>query len=130
MEARVTTLRQDFLVDLKVESEGEFVCDRCAVAFRKLIKGEVRTLFTFDSGKVGEESEDVRFLPSSAHEIDITQDVIDALVLTVPVKVLCREACRGLCPRCGKNLNEGDCSCSNGETDPRWNGVKGLKFGD
>ena len=39
----------------------------------------------------------------------------NALVLELPYRVLCREDCRGLCPKCGKNLNEGPCTCQEGD---------------
>ena len=45
--------------------------------------------------------------------IDLQQTAYDALVLEIPIKILCREDCRGLCPSCGKNLNDGDCGCNN-----------------
>jgi uncharacterized protein len=44
-------------------------------------------------------------------EIDITPLVRDTILLAVPIKPLCKPDCRGLCPHCGKNLNEGDCEC-------------------
>ena len=40
-------------------------------------------------------------------------------MLSLPEGVLCSEGCRGLCPVCGKNLNDGDCGCGNDDTDPR-----------
>jgi uncharacterized protein len=43
--------------------------------------------------------------------IDCAQDIREEIVLGLPLKVLCRPGCRGLCPRCGKDLNAGDCSC-------------------
>ena len=42
------------------------------------------------------------------------------------MKVLCREDCKGLCPKCGRNLNEGPCGCDLHEEDPRWDALKGL----
>lgn len=47
------------------------------------------------------------------------------IFLEIPEKVLCRENCPGLCPRCGKDLNEGPCGCPP-EGDPRWDGLSRL----
>lgn len=128
IEARISTLGGDFLVDLKVKSEGEFLCDRCGEEFRRIITGEIQTLFTFDRVKVQEEGGgEVRILPPSAQEIDITQDVRDGLLLAIPAKSLCREGCLGLCPRCGAKLNEEKCSCPRGEVDSRWEALKNIK---
>lgn len=129
VEAEVTTAGGDFLVHLKVGSEGKFVCDRCGEEFQRDVRGEVRTLFTFDTEKVqGEGNGEIRLLHSSAQEINITQDALDAFLLAVPAKCLCREECLGLCPRCGANLNKKRCSCFGDEVDSRWETLKGLKF--
>lgn len=131
IEARITTLGGDFLVDLKVKSEGVFLCDRCGEEFRRIITGEMQTLFTFDRVKAQEEGGgEVRLLPPSAKEIDITQDVLDGLLLAIPVKFLCREECLGLCPRCGAKLNEEKCSCPRSEVDSRWEALKNIKFNE
>jgi uncharacterized protein len=56
------------------------------------------------------------------------EDVLrEQVLLAVPLKVLCRQDCEGLCPHCGKNLNESECSCSVKEEDPRWAALKDLK---
>jgi len=43
--------------------------------------------------------------------IDISCDIEQAFVLTLPIRIVCRDECRGLCPRCGRDLNTGECSC-------------------
>ena len=43
--------------------------------------------------------------------LDVSDEAREALALSVPFRALCREDCKGLCPRCGKNLNEGPCGC-------------------
>jgi uncharacterized protein len=52
-------------------------------------------------------------------EIDITEIVREQVVLSIPMKPLCSETCRGLCPTCGTNLNESTCSCPRESVDPR-----------
>ncbi len=127
--AHVTSVGGDILVELEVESEGEFLCDRCDVKYKRVIRGTAKTLFTFDCTRTGVgEKEDIRCLSPSAHEIDITQDVRDALLLAVSTKHLCREDCLGLCSHCGANLNFESCSCPKDDIDPRWEILKGLKL--
>jgi len=127
--AHVTSGGGNVLVELEVESEGEFLCDRCGVEYKRVIRGTAKTLFTFDCTRTGvEEKEDTRCLSPAAQEIDITQDVRDAFLLAVPTKHLCREDCLGLCPRCGANLNFESCSCPKDDIDPRWKVLKGLKL--
>ena len=53
----------------------------------------------------------------------------DTILLSIPLKPLCREECKGLCPVCGKNLNEGECEHvkkKEEEIDPRWEKLKAL----
>jgi uncharacterized protein len=59
--------------------------------------------------------------------MELADSVKEQVLLAAPVKVVCRESCKGLCPKCGKNLNEGDCGCSTVVTDPRWDALKDLK---
>ena len=57
----------------------------------------------------------------------LLEDVLrEQVLLAVPMKTVCREDCKGLCPQCGKNLNQGGCSCSR-PADPRWHALHGLK---
>jgi len=60
-------------------------------------------------------------------ELDLSDLVREQILLSLPEQAFCREDCHGLCPVCGKDLNEGDCECENDEIDPRWAALKGLK---
>ena len=51
--------------------------------------------------------------------MDVDEQLLEMLMLEFPSKLLCRDDCAGLCPRCGKNLNVENCSCNQKETDPR-----------
>ena len=53
-----------------------------------------------------------------ASSIDLTDAIRDALTLELPLRVLCKEDCKGLCPKCGVNLNTGSCSCPKGTGKP------------
>jgi uncharacterized protein len=59
-------------------------------------------------------------------EIDLANLVHDEVFLELPMNVLCCETCAGLCPKCGKNLNEGRCSCAP-DVDLRWESLRGIK---
>jgi len=56
------------------------------------------------------------------------EDVLrEQVLLAVPLKLLCREDCKGLCPHCGKSLNQEQCSCSEPLEDPRWAALKEIR---
>jgi uncharacterized protein len=58
----------------------------------------------------------------------LLEDVLrEQVLLALPLKVTCREDCKGLCPQCGKNLNQEQCSCSIELEDPRWAALKDVR---
>ena len=58
--------------------------------------------------------------------IDMDEELLELLELEFPSKILCSESCRGLCEKCGKNLNDGGCSCTDHEIDPRMEPLRKL----
>jgi len=57
----------------------------------------------------------------------LLEDVVrEQVLLSLPSRTLCKEDCKGLCPRCGQNLNLATCSCHLAPADPRWNALAGL----
>jgi uncharacterized protein len=75
----------------------------------------------------GEDDGEIRLLDPVATELDLGEVLREELVLASPVYALCREDCRGLCPRCGLNRNEEQCDCVLDEPDPRWEALRTLK---
>jgi DUF177 domain-containing protein len=58
----------------------------------------------------------------------LLEDVLrEQVLLSLPVRTLCKPDCKGLCPRCGKNRNLEACSCEEGPADPRWEALSGLR---
>jgi uncharacterized protein len=56
------------------------------------------------------------------------EDVLrEQVLLSLPVRTLCKEDCKGLCPRCGVNRNNQPCTCDEGANDPRWEALSGLR---
>jgi uncharacterized protein len=76
---------------------------------------------SFDPGTTDEE-------PYDGKEIDLKPAVREQILLQIPGSPLCDEACKGLCPKCGRDLNEGDCGCDRPVMDPRWAALKGLQL--
>jgi uncharacterized protein len=58
----------------------------------------------------------------------LLEDVLrEQVLLALPLKTVCRESCKGLCPQCGKNLNQEQCSCTVSAEDPRWEVLKDIR---
>jgi uncharacterized protein len=122
------TSRQLFLT-AEIESKARFRCDRCLEDFETKIGSSFRSVYVWDdAASPNDGDEEVHRLPHDVNVIDLSEDIKEYLQLAVPLKILCKEDCAGLCSSCGKNLNtilSGACNCGAGEVDPRWN-----KLGD
>jgi uncharacterized protein len=73
------------------------------------------------------QSINIAYLHADADKIILDDDVRDYALLAVPMKRLCNVYCKGLCIKCGKNLNEGDCGCDHDNIDDRWLPLLELK---
>ncbi len=92
-----------------------WTCDRCAAEFQE--ERELPVEAVLAESVEDEENDEIVLLEDG--QLDLDDVFVTALVLETPMKILCREDCRGLCPKCGKNLNEGECTCPKKEVDPR-----------
>lgn len=110
-----------------------FVCSRCAEDATL----DVSQSFTHVFIEGGEDERDPEddldpeqpdFTYIEKDEIDLESLVRDELVLLQPLVPLCADSCRGLCQRCGTNLNQGPCGCKAEEVDPRWAKLRELKL--
>ena len=99
------------------------VCDRCARDFT------AEKVFPIDAVLVtelnDEENEDEWVFPLEGDCADLDDIVRTVFVLNMDSKLLCRPDCKGLCCRCGKNLNDGPCDCKK-EPDPRFAALQQL----
>jgi len=107
-------------VVVSTSSNGILVCDRCGEEFERLITGKYPVLFVQRSHPLPDElpGDDVRSFLVGQEELDVSTEVRDAILLSLPTKSLCREDCRGLCPNCGANLNLEPCRCRKGDQKP------------
>jgi uncharacterized protein len=101
-----------------IKSVVEAECCRCAEIVSYPIKANFCEAFSNYPEIVERKTEDEIHL-FTGDEIDITQEVVQAILLELPMKLLCKEKCKGLCPNCGKNLNYENCNCTDDNIDPR-----------
>jgi uncharacterized protein len=73
----------------------------------------------------GEEELDVEFY--SERSVPLRDLAAEQVQLSIPMKPLCDESCLGLCPKCGANRTRQSCSCESGESDARWEALKGIR---
>src|SRR5579883_376671 len=112
----------------QVSVDGKFECTRCTDQFERKISTGLQLHFVPPrlAPNVGDPNVHT-YDPTSVSAIDVLADIRDALILAIPMKNLCREDCKGLCPTCGKNRNREKCDCSeNQEASGAWSALKGL----
>lgn len=107
-------------------------CSRCLEAFSFTVDGEFDLLYVPHTENLAAEPEseveedDLGTAYYRDDRIDLGQLLREQFYLAIPMKPLCRESCRGLCPHCGIDLNTGTCSCSETWTDPRLEALRAL----
>lgn len=114
----------------RVEGEAEVACRRCLEPVRVPIDQEVTLVFRAGVSQAEAEAEEIYPLPERGQELDLNGALREHLLLAVPEFLECQEACKGLCPHCGVNLNETTCSCEKTQSDDRWAALKQLSNKD
>ena len=99
------------------------ICDRCASEFDREMEIPIDVVLVAELAN--EENEDEWVFPLEADTADLEEIVRTVFVLNMDSKLLCSPDCKGLCCRCGKNLNDGPCSCQK-EIDPRFAALRQL----
>ncbi len=85
------------------------ICDRCAGAFSRDVSIPIEVVLVSELSS--EDDEDETIFSLVGDKADLEEIVRTVFVLNFDSKILCREDCKGLCPRCGRNLNLGPCTC-------------------
>ena len=106
-----------------IETTIHGTCDRCASDFDREVHFPIDVVLVTELSN--EENEDEWVFPLEGDSADLDDIVRTVFVLNLDSKLLCKEDCRGLCHRCGKNLNDGPCNCQK-ELDPRFAALKQL----
>ena len=110
------------LFEAEVSFSLSIPCDRCLEPVVVPFSYEVSRKADFGEGASEEET---AYLVEG-YTLDVDALVRDELFMHMPAKVLCREDCKGICNRCGANLNQGDCGCDRTEPDPRMAKVRDI----
>jgi uncharacterized protein len=115
-----------------VQTELGLQCSRCLEPFRLPVSADfdLRYLPISEASTEGEREmadEDLETSYYRDDQIDLNELLREQFYLALPMKPLCREGCRGLCPQCGTNLNEAVCDCAPAWEDPRLAPLKQLK---
>lgn len=110
----VELVHDRLVVRARVSAAFKLRCRRCVGYFDATLRDE-------DMLRSYEIASDTEF-------VDLTDDLREAIILALPSYPLCASECKGLCPQCGANLNEGMCACPAPPADEKWRGLDGLRL--
>ena len=115
------------VLDCDINLHSRLVCDRCAKEFETELKNHFQISYLFTKEPNESDEYNVKFISPEYDKINIKDDVFEYAELSIPLKKLCKEDCQGLCPHCGKNLNEEKCDCKDEIIPDVWEPLKKLK---
>ena len=123
---------RDIRLKGKLETSLEVACARCLDPVVLAVKRNFDLLYRPLGTDAGHEELSVTDAEAEIGYYQgeglLLEDTLrEQVLLSVPLKTVCREDCKGLCPHCGKNLNEGACSCADEVEDPRWAALKEIR---
>ena len=98
VEAQVSRITNTVNIELALSTQISAICSLCLEEFVIDLKKELRLNYIADK---------------SVTLIDLNPAIAEEIILDFPIKPLCKADCQGLCPKCGKNLNQGSCGCIN-----------------
>ena len=126
-----------------IEVEGVFktttlqACGRCLNNYETQLASEIALTYTPERhGSIDDLSrdeielspEDAGMITFNGDRIDLREGIQEQILMALPVRPLCRESCKGLCPQCGANLNKGDCGCDHAPRNTQFSALKKLKL--
>lgn len=127
----VSRVEGGYSLSARLSWHGQLECSRCLAAY-DFANDEEFSLLLYPRAPVSEKEIS---LERDDFDADFYEDAMvsvapiaeERIQIAVPMKPLCREDCRGLCPRCGSDLNVSECNCVSDEIDPRWRALEFLK---
>lgn len=103
-------------LELQVSFLFNGFCDRCAEPVQRTMQFDLNKILAEDLQNHTDSDDD--YLLIENHVLDLSRLIEEEIILFLPSKILCSEDCKGLCPKCGRNLNVEKCSCKQ-DVDPR-----------
>lgn len=126
MKLRLTNVGdKNILVETNIDLKLVIPCDRCLKDVTHTFNIEVSKEANLNDTNTNEEdSEEMSYLVDG--KLDVDKLVYEELLVNLPAKSLCKQDCKGLCKKCGKNLNSGNCDCDTEELDPRMAKIRDI----
>ena len=109
-------------------------CSRCLCRFDQIVASRFTIIFREGTANSPEEDDEVELVEQdlvstsfSGDELDLAPEIAEQIALGIPLKPLCSEGCKGLCPHCGIDLNTGTCDCTPEPKQSKFSALKDFK---
>ncbi|MBJ6727620.1 YceD family protein [Geomesophilobacter sediminis] len=117
----------------KVETRVALSCSRCLADFERDLSSEFTIFYTPGGTMSGDEEvelseEELISVPFTGDEVDMANEIFEQVMMEIPYKPLCTDDCKGLCPNCGADLNQGECGCDRRGVNLKMSALKDLKI--
>lgn len=119
-QLRLTRANRRILAKGVLHTAVDTECVRCLTPFQLKLKLQVEEIIALSPA-----ADPIYFVDESGW-LSLLQPLREQILLAMPIQVLCRPNCKGLCNQCGQNLNDGPCGCDAGDIDPRLAALKSL----
>ncbi len=127
LEIKLTKVHNRVILDIDFKTKAFLECDRCGVNYKANLQNTFQMVYLFGDSPEKNDSDNIIYLAHDADKIKLNKELRDYAILSIPMKKLCKEDCKGLCFKCGKNLNSGSCNCESQQADVRWRPLVELK---
>jgi uncharacterized protein len=130
-DVELLTTKTGVLVRATLQLQEREACSRCLKPLEETLPIEFEEEFQLTVDVRGghvlrQEEDDEAFTIDENHLLDLTEAIRQYREASAVMQPLCRPDCRGLCPRCGHDLNTGECACNTAPVDSRWSALAGL----
>ncbi len=132
LEGDVSRIEKGFSFDARIAYSGRLECSRCLVSYPFETREDFSLILTKRPAvaavaEVSLEGEDFDAYFYDDPVLSVAPIAEERIQMDIPMKPLCKEDCRGLCPRCGEDWNVASCGCAIESADPRWEALRQLK---
>lgn len=117
---------QNVSINGSLDTTLQMNCNRCNAPLNYSLHVDFSKLINLGAEEDNLEANDDLEGVLSGHTLDVSVFAMNEVILNFPMKVLCKQECKGVCQQCGVNLNEQSCACEKDDIDPRWQGLKHL----
>ena len=121
----ICKVNREYIININTYYTFKTDCDRCLNSTLKDMKTSLSAKLK-DYKKTQEDEEDEDIIYYNNDILDIEKHILMEVLSSLPMKTLCKENCKGLCPECGTNFNEKSCDCIVENIDPRFEKLKNF----